>query len=209
MTVRPLNRWSKRFFYRTNFAIRAEVSQRKSWVGSQEVRRWSEFGVATESGNGCFTETLHTTFEGVRMLLSLETEHRRIREIASRIGDLLGSAESFDQKFAAPMRWEFARMLMQHMSYKEAMIYGPLLRACGPAERPELDRLRALCRELYEDYKTHMSIWTDGEIQDDWQGYRVSVLDLIVRLNQAIELERRFVYPCLRSNMIPAAEASV
>jgi hypothetical protein len=133
------------------------------------------------------------------MRLTLENEHRRILAFCGRMETLLRSSDEPSPLFLTPVRDEFATMLIQHMHFKDAMIYGPLRRATLPSRRSTVMQMDALCAALYKDYGTHRDEWPAKRIEAEWDAYRQATLELLERLDRAIQLERVHIYPLLAS----------
>jgi hypothetical protein len=131
------------------------------------------------------------------MRITLETEHNRIQALCSRVVGLLRSSEQPNFLFLTPVRDEVSAMLTQHMRFKEAMIYGPLKQSARPAKLSTIGQMDSLCSTLYADYRAHRAEWPSDRIVSEWAAYRAETLDLVERLDRAIQLERAHIYPLL------------
>jgi hypothetical protein len=131
------------------------------------------------------------------MRRTLEIEHDRVQAQCNRVEALLRSSIEPNSMFLGPVRDELARMLVQHIHFKEAMIYGPLRKDAPVSRLSTIHQMDALCAALYDDYQAHRAEWPDTRVGAQWHEYRTATIDLLERLDRAIQLERVHIYPLL------------
>jgi hypothetical protein len=129
------------------------------------------------------------------MLAVLEKEHKSILEMASRIETMLIAASHPQQFPLGAARREFIRMLMQHLTFKDACVYRDLLNKEPAQVKVSVLRLHEECRELDAAYRRHTIRWNSGAFEREWPQYKLEPLALIRRLNQLVADERRILYP--------------
>lgn len=131
------------------------------------------------------------------MRVTLEQEHDRILALSARLRAAICTSAQPNPVFAGVMRGEFVRMLMQHMNFKEAMIYAPLRRATGAGRLRMIEQMQALGTALHADYGRHRMLWPQARIEAEWDGYKAAVTELLDRVETAVQLERHHIYPML------------
>lgn len=131
------------------------------------------------------------------MRTTLQEEHARILALAARLRVFMANAETPSTVFAGVMRGEFVRILEQHMSFKEAMIYSPLSKMVEASRLSLLKEIEALGSALYADYEHHRAAWPQERIADRWSDYRIAVIDLLERVESTVQLEKHHIYPLL------------
>ena len=131
-----------------------------------------------------------------------EIEHDRVQAQCNRVAALLQSAIEPNSMFVGPVRDELARMLVQQIHLKEAMIYGPLRKGVPVTRLSTIEQMDVLCATLYADYQAHRAEWADARVLAEWSSYKVATIELLERLDRAIQLERVHINPLL-SNIYP------
>jgi hypothetical protein len=129
------------------------------------------------------------------MLAILVKEHKSILAVASRIGTMLTAATRPDQFPLGATRWEFVRMLMQHLTFKDACVYRILLDKEPAQTINSINHLLEECRALYAAYRQHTVQWDPDALVREWPRYKIETLILISRLNRLVADERRILYP--------------
>lgn len=133
------------------------------------------------------------------MRRTLEIEHDRVQAQCRRVEALLRSSIELNTVFLGPVRDELARMLVQHIHFKEAMIYGPLRKGAPVTRLSTIHQMEVLCATLYADYQAHRAEWPEERVTPEWADYRVATIELLERLDRAIQLERVHIYPLLKT----------
>lgn len=131
------------------------------------------------------------------MRTTLEIEHRRIQTLCTRIEAVLHASDQPNMLFFGPVCEELSAMLVQHMQFKEAMIYAPLRQKARPTRLSTIEQMSDLCASLYGDYRSHRAEWPGERVAAEWPLYRAATLELLERLDRAIQLERVHIYPLL------------
>jgi hypothetical protein len=131
------------------------------------------------------------------MRRTLEVEHDRVQAQCKRVEAILRSSIEPNPMFFGPVRDELACMLVQHIQFKEAMIYGPLRQNAPVPRLSTIGQMDVLCAGLYTDYQTHRAKWPDDRVVTEWCTYRADTIELLERLDRAIQLERAHIYPML------------
>jgi hypothetical protein len=131
------------------------------------------------------------------MRTTLEVEHRRIQALCARVEALLQASDQPNMLFLGPVCEELSAMLVQHMQFKEAMIYAPLRQKARATKLSTIEQMSDLCTSLYADYRAHRGDWPSERVAAEWACYRRATLELLERLDRAIQLERVHIYPLL------------
>lgn len=102
-----------------------------------------------------------------------------------------------DGALLSAARLRFSRVLRRHLQHVDGSIQSHLRTAADAAAKPRIDAYRQLLNDYHEAAAHHVARWPSTSVTTDWDGYRQSVGDMLVRLRQRIVVERRDIHPLL------------
>ncbi|WP_174274026.1 hypothetical protein [Sphingomonas bacterium] len=94
-------------------------------------------------------------------------------------------------------RLRFSRALRRHLQHIDGAVLPHLRATADAAAKPAIEAFRQLLHDYHEAAAHHVARWPSTSVTADWDGYRRSVDDMLVRLRKRGEVERRDIHPLL------------
>ncbi|WP_375396685.1 hypothetical protein [uncultured Sphingomonas sp.] len=94
-------------------------------------------------------------------------------------------------------RLRFSRALRRHLQHVDGAILSYLRVATAVTATPAVEDFRRLLHEYHEAAAHHVARWPSTSVVADWDGYRRSVADMLARLRERTEVEKRDIHPLL------------
>ena len=100
-------------------------------------------------------------------------------------------------------RLRFSRGLRRHLQHIDGPVLSHLRATAGADAKPAIDAFRRLLQDYHEAAAHHVARWPSTSVAADWDGYRRSVAEMLARLRQRVEVERRDIHPLLNGTRRP------
>ncbi len=132
----------------------------------------------------------------------LRAEHRQVLRVMDRIQTALFSDEGGGVVRIGEARFETQHILRDHFAFKDAFVFRIIAASDRPGTAVTGRRLRAQGQAIAEAYHAHLERWDPSNMAASWTAYRDASLEMIRRLRDLVERERRYLYPLLEAEMV-------
>lgn len=134
---------------------------------------------------------------GVLLLRELEAINGEVDAGALEMERLTRLTAAPEGAALSSARLRFSRGLRRHLQHIDGPILSHLRATAGADAKPAIDGFRRRLHDYHEAAAHHVARWPSTSVTADWDGYRRSVAEMLVRLRQRVEVERRDIHPLL------------
>ena len=132
-----------------------------------------------------------------RLAAELLAINDEVEAAAVEMEHLAGLAASPGAGTLSAARLRFSRALRRHLEHVDGTILAHLRATTDASAKPAIDGFRRLLHDYHDAAAHHVARWPSTSVAADWDGYRRSAGDMLVRLRRRIEAERRDIHPLL------------
>ncbi|WP_157134762.1 hypothetical protein [Sphingomonas sp. PAMC 26605] len=133
---------------------------------------------------------------GNRLLADLQTINEEIGHGALELERLVRLAD-YPGGLLDAVRLRFSRALRRPLQLLDGVITPQLRSSTDAADKPALIAYRRLLSAYHEAAAHHVARWPSTKVATDWGGHRRSVSEMLSRLRERVEAERRDIVPVL------------
>ncbi len=99
--------------------------------------------------------------------------------------------EHYDPAAMAAVRRDLGKTLSAYQLLKHDGIFNPAIASGDPARVDTAREMKVACIAAGEEFRQYVGVWTGIAGHDRWAEYRLSTLNLVKRLREHLDSERR------------------